>query len=202
MSRNSKTNNHLGAFKQNLQKERDSNYLIFIKKLVYCNCIELIRKKMLKKEKYVIFCLDKQKFALHLSDVERVVRIVEITPLSKVPEYILGAINLHGEFLPVVNLRILFNLNEREINLNDQLIITNTATKKVALWVNLVSDIIELEKKEILDSDKIMMDSEYVEGVFKYNDEIVVIHDLDTFLKVNKKVILKTTNKKKMTKAN
>ena len=152
---------------------------------------------MSKKKKYVIFWLDNQKFALHLSNVERVVRIVEVSPLSKAPEFILGTINFQGEFLPVVNLRILFELNERDISLNDQLIITNTNLRKVALWVDFVSDIIEREDEEIIESDKILIDSEYVEGAFKFNDEIVVIHDLDTFLKLNEKELLKTASKKK-----
>ena len=154
---------------------------------------------MSKKKKYVIFWLDKQKFALHLSNVERVVRIVEVSPLSKAPKYILGTINFQGEFLPVVNLRILFELNEKDISLNDQLIITNTSARKVALWVDFVSDIIEREDEEIIESDKILLDSKYVEGVFMFNEEIVEIHDLDTFLKLSEKALLKATSKKEET---
>jgi len=155
---------------------------------------------MLKKKKYVIFWLDNQKFALHLSNVERVVRIVEVSPLSKSSMYILGTINFQGKFLPVVNPRILFDLNKKDISLNDQLIITNTTIRKVAIWVDFVSDIIEREDEEIIELDKILINSIYVEGVFKFNDELVVIHDIDTFLKLNKKELLKTTNKKKETK--
>jgi len=153
---------------------------------------------MLKKRKYVIFWLDNQKFALHLSSVERVVRIVEVSHLLKAPKYILGTINFQGEFLPVINLRILFDLNERDIDLNDQLIITNTTEIKVALWVDNVSDIIEREDEEIIESDKILMESKYNEGAFKFNDELVVIHDLDMFLNLNKKPLLKTASKKKV----
>lgn len=146
---------------------------------------------------YIVFWLDSQKFALHLSNIERVVRIVEINPLPKAPSYILGTINFQGEFLPVVNLRKLFNISKREIDLNDQLIITNTNTRRIALWVDLVSDIIERENKEIIDTEKILMDSEYIEGAFKFNDEIVVIHDLDTFMKLKGKALLNITNNKK-----
>jgi purine-binding chemotaxis protein CheW len=153
---------------------------------------------MLKKKKYVIFWLDNQKFALHLSNVERVVRIVEVSPLSKTPKYIFGTINFQGEFLPVINLRILCDLNDRDIDLNDQLIITNTTKIKVALWVDCVSDIIEREDEEIIESDKILMKSKYNEGAFKFNDELVVIHDLDTFLNFNEKSLLKSINKKKV----
>ena len=152
---------------------------------------------MSEKKKYIIFWLDNQKYALHLANVERVVRIVEVSPLSKSPNCILGTINFQGEFLPVINLRILFDLNERDVDLKDQLIITNTTLRKVALWVDFVSDIIERGDEEIIDSDKILMDSEYVEGAFKFNEEMVIIHDLDTFLKLNEKSLSKTAIKKK-----
>jgi len=151
---------------------------------------------MLKKKKYVIFWLDNQKFALHLSSVERVVRIVEVSSLSKSPKYILGTINFQGEFLPVINLRVLFDLNERDIDLNDQLIITNTTEIKVALWVDNVSDIIEREDEEIINSNKILIESKYNEGAFKYNDELVVIQDLDAFIKSNEKALQKNLKKK------
>jgi purine-binding chemotaxis protein CheW len=153
---------------------------------------------MLKKKKYVIFWLDNQKFALHISNIERVVRIVEVSLLSKSPKYILGIINFQGEFLPVINLRILFDLNDRDIDLSDQLIITNTIEIKVALWVDCVSDIIEREDEKIIESNKILIESKYNEGAFKFNDELVVIHDLDAFLNFNKKSLLKTIDKKKV----
>ena len=98
---------------------------------------------MRKLNKLVVFRLDAQRFALYLSNVERIVRIVEINPLPKAPEYILGTINFQGKFIPVVNIRKLFLLPERDIDLNDQLIIANTSMRTVALWVDSVSDVVE-----------------------------------------------------------
>jgi len=70
----------------------------------------------------IIFSLDEPRYALPLSLVERVVRIVEITPLPKAPDIVMGVINMHGQILPVINVRRRFNLPEREIRLEDQLI--------------------------------------------------------------------------------
>lgn len=154
---------------------------------------------MLKKKKYVVFRVENRKFALHLSNVDRVVRIVEVTPLSKAPKFILGTINFKGEFLPVINLRILFDLIGKEISLSDQLIIATISSKKVALWVDFVSGIIERDDNEIIKTDKILLNSEYVEGSIKFNDEIVIIHDLETFFEQNEKAIERAKIKKKVT---
>jgi purine-binding chemotaxis protein CheW len=135
-----------------------------------------------KKNKLVVFSVDNQQFAVHLSNVERIVRIVEIDSLPLAPEYIAGTINFHGEFLAVVNMRKLFFLTQREAYINDQLIIMNTTSNKVALWVDSVNEIVEYTDDDISDPRKILLDVGYVEGLFKMRDGMVLIHDLDKFL--------------------
>ncbi len=151
---------------------------------------------MLKKNSYIVFWLDKQKFALNLSIVERVVRIAEVAPIPKTPDFILGAINYQGEFIPVVNTRNLFNLKEKDASLSDQLIIALVSNIKIALWVDSVSDIIEQDNKNIIKSDQVLMNSEYVEGALKLNDEMVIIYDLNTFFELNKEALIKPKHKK------
>ena len=49
----------------------------------------------------VLFALDEQRFALALSSVERIVRVVDVTPLPSAPPIVLGIINVKGEVVPV-----------------------------------------------------------------------------------------------------
>ncbi len=64
---------------------------------------------------FLIFSLEQQQYALHLSAVESVVWAVEITRLPKAPEIVMGLVNVRGRIFPVVNTRRRFNLSEREI---------------------------------------------------------------------------------------
>jgi len=137
---------------------------------------------MNRTSKLVVFHLDKQQFAIRLSNVDRIVRIVEIDPLPLAPEYILGTINYHGEFLPVVNIRKLFLLPQREIELTDQMIITSTTKTKVALWVDSVREIVELSDEDTASTSKVLLDVGYVDGLFKLRDGMVLIQDIDKFL--------------------
>ncbi len=130
----------------------------------------------------IVFTLDNQRFALPLSIVERAIRIIEIVPLPKAPEIVMGVINLHGKIIPVVNIRKRFHLPQREISLNDQLIISNTKKRPLAILVDSVLGVFEFPEKKIISADKILPDIEYVEGVAKLEEGIILIHDIDKFL--------------------
>jgi purine-binding chemotaxis protein CheW len=145
---------------------------------------------MNKSNQLFVFMLDDQRYALHLSAVVRVVRVVEITPLPKAPEIVLGVVNVQGQIIPVFNIRKRFRLPEREINLSDQLIIANTSKQPVALLVDAVSGVIELSEKEVTTFEKILPGTEYIEGVVKLEDGMIFIHDLDRFLSIEEEVAL------------
>ena len=130
----------------------------------------------------VLFALDDQRFALALSSVERVVRVVDVTPLPSAPPSVLGIVNVSGDVVPVYNLRRRFHLPEREIDLSDQLMIATTSRQTVALLVDSVSGVLEVAEDEIAVANKILPEMEYVDGVVKLPDGLVLIHDLDRFL--------------------
>ena len=132
--------------------------------------------------KLVVFQVDEQQFAMHLFTVERILPVMEICPLPLAPEYVLGTINFQGEFLPVVNLRKLFLIPQREMDLNDQLIVTTSSNTRVALWTDSVIGIVDRAEEEISKTNKILLDVGYVAGLFKLNDGMVLIHDLEKFL--------------------
>lgn len=132
----------------------------------------------------VVFTLDGQ-YALHLHNVERVVRAAEVTPLPRSPNIVLGVINAQGSILPVVNVRRRFRLMEREMEPTDRLIIAKTSLRRVALLVDSVTGVIERAKDDVVPADAIVPRTEYIEGVTKFNEDILLIHDLDSFLSLD-----------------
>lgn len=139
---------------------------------------------MSKADQYLAFILDDSLYGLNLSGVKRILRVVEVTPLPKAPEIVLGVINVQGQIIPVFNLRKRFRLREREINLGDQLIIAQTSRRKVALLADAVRGVVERSEGEIIPADQILPGMEYVEGVAKLEDGMALIHDLDRFLSI------------------
>ena len=138
----------------------------------------------------VHFNLDDQKYALFLSAIIRIIRVVEITGLPKAPEIVLGVINMHGRIIPVFNIRRRFRLPQREMQLGDQLIIASTSKRTVALLVDSVNDVIEIPEEKIIAGEKILPGLEYVEGVVKTEDGMILIHDLEQFLSLQEEKVL------------
>lgn len=138
----------------------------------------------------VIFTLDERRYALHLTAVQRIVRTVDVTPLPKAPDIALGVINVQGKIVPVVDVRKRFRLPEREMNLEDHLIIGRTSRRTVALLVDSVSGVIEYDEGSVIASQTILPGIDYVEGVVKLADGVVLIHDLDKFLSLDEEKIL------------
>ncbi len=130
----------------------------------------------------VVFALEGQRVALSVRDVERVVRAVEITPLPKAPEAILGVINIQGRVVPVFNLRRRFRMRERDVALTDLMLVARTTRRSVALVADTVAGVEEWTAQERVPPETIAPGIEYVEGVVKRPDGMIFIHDLDTFL--------------------
>jgi purine-binding chemotaxis protein CheW len=132
--------------------------------------------------KLVVFELQGQRYALRLAAVLRVFAVAEITPLPNAPAIVLGVINVRGRVVPVVDMNTRFGLSPREIELSDCLIVARTSRRPVALLVSAVSGVIDCSQAQIDAADSIVTHAQYVEGVVKLDDGLVLIHDLDTFL--------------------
>jgi purine-binding chemotaxis protein CheW len=136
-------------------------------------------------DQLVVFTLNDQRYGLPLSAVERVVRMVAVTLLPKAPQIVLGVVNVQGRVVPVVDLRRRFRLPERDFALADQLLIARTARRPVALAADAVTGVLEYSAREAVGAQDIVPGIEYVEGVVKLPDGLVLIHDLDKFLSLD-----------------
>jgi purine-binding chemotaxis protein CheW len=129
---------------------------------------------------FVVFVLDERRFALRLTAVERVVRLVEITALPDAPEMVLGVINVHGRIIPAVSLRQRLRLPEREPRLSDQLVVAHTARRTVALLADAVTGVIEAGDQEVASTPTMLPGLGHEGAVVNFPDGMVPILDLDT----------------------
>jgi len=123
----------------------------------------------------VLFSLDDQRYALDLGRVQRVVRVVAVTPLPKAPPIVLGLVDCGGEVIPVVNLRKRFNHPPRDARLSDQLIIATTGRRTVALLVDSVHGVAAA-------MGTLLPGLCLIAGAVKRPDGLILIHDLERLL--------------------
>jgi purine-binding chemotaxis protein CheW len=137
----------------------------------------------------LVFTLDEQQYALSLDAVEQIVRAAATTPLPRAPEIILGVLDIQGEIVPVIDVRKRFRMPAREIRPADQFIIARARSLKVALVVDAAQGVVEVAAGQI-HPDDFMSDMEYVSGVTRTEDGLVLIHDLDKFLSLEEEKLL------------
>lgn len=141
-------------------------------------------------EQLVVFTLDQQEVALPLGSVIRVMHAVQIKSLPKSPEIISGIINVKGEIIPVVDIRKRFGATSRELIPDDQLIIADTGKRKVALMVDQVNGIKSITSRQHENTKETLPYAEYIKGVVKTEDEMILIYDLEQFLNLEEEMEL------------
>lgn len=134
---------------------------------------------------FVVFTLDDRVYALRLAAVERVARMVAVTPLPKAPEIVMGVVNVRGRILAVFDIRRRFHLPAREIAVSDLLVIARTSRRAAALVADAVAGVREYPEEAVVEAKSVLPGLEYVEGVVKLPDGLVLIHDLDRFLSLD-----------------
>ncbi|MGI8738089.1 MAG: chemotaxis protein CheW [Gammaproteobacteria bacterium] len=133
----------------------------------------------------VAFRLDEQRYALPLMAVERVIRAVDVTPLPDAPPVVCGVMDMHGDVLPVLNIRGRFGLPDRKIDPADQFLIAQTTQRTMVLVVDETLGVIRVPRSALIDSAQIVPGLDYVQGVVKLDDGLVLIHNLEKFLSMD-----------------
>lgn len=131
------------------------------------------------------FSLEGHDYAVLLSQVERIVHVVEVAPLPKAPEVVLGIVNFSGRIIPVVDIRRRFGLPAKETEIYDFLVLARTSRREIAFTADTVAGVIDCPVAEIIAAEKIVPGLEYLQGVMRLKDGLIFIHDLDRFLSLD-----------------
>lgn len=133
----------------------------------------------------VAFSIEGQRYALHLPVVERVLRMVAVSPLPKAPAIILGVVNFHGQVIPVLDLQRRFGLSSRNHGLSSRLLVARTSRRTIALPVNEVLGVQEVAAETVTLPDAVFPGIGLVAGIVALPDGVLFIHDLDAFLSLD-----------------
>ena len=137
----------------------------------------------------VVFALDEQRFALPVAAVERIVPAVYVTPLPNGPAMVLGVINVQGRIVPVMNLRKRCRIAEREIEVEDEMIIAHTSRRTVALVVD-STEVVTCAEEDLTPVDQILPGLDYANQVLKRPEVMVLIYSLESLLSTEDELVL------------
>ena len=131
----------------------------------------------------VVFAVAGARFGLELAAVARVIRAVAVRAVADLPEVVAGVVDLHGELIPVFDVRRRLGLPARAIGPDDQFLGARAARRTVALVVDAVEGVSEFPADTVLPAAEIARDDGgMVAGVVTHAAGMVVIYDLEKFL--------------------
>ncbi|HSV34153.1 MAG TPA: chemotaxis protein CheW [Ramlibacter sp.] len=133
-------------------------------------------------EQLVVFSLDRQRFALPLAMVRRVVRAAEVTAIPNAPGVVSGVVDVQGEVIAVLDVRARLGMPHRPISLSDQFLIARTRQRSVALVIDQAQGLVEVTGIEAAPPSLDAPWFSQFQGVAQLNDGLVLIQDLEKFL--------------------
>ncbi|MDA8079855.1 MAG: chemotaxis protein CheW [Nitrospiraceae bacterium] len=144
-------------------------------------------KEELKESQIITFNLGEE-YGVPISQVREIVRVAGITRVPNSPAYMEGVINLRGRVLPVLNLRKRLKLEDCGLSKSSRIIVTEVGSKVIGLLVDAVSHVIrvpagvvEAPPEEVLE-----VDTDYLTGVCKLKERLVILLDLEKLLRREK----------------
>lgn len=119
------------------------------------------------------FTLNKEEYALEIASVQEIIKIQKMTRVPRSRKYIIGVINLRGIVIPIIDLNLRFELEKRELNDSQRVIILKINNVFVGIVVDSVSEVIEVDQDQILSNPtiKASISQEYLKGLCKLGEE-------------------------------
>lgn len=90
---------------------------------------------------YIEFCIDNEQYAIQIQDIYEIIKIQDITQIPNVRSYLKGVINLRGNIVPVISLRNLFDLEEKEFSKATRIIVVHHQEDTVGIIVDRVNKV-------------------------------------------------------------
>lgn len=140
----------------------------------------------------VIFRLANEEYGLPITKVQEINRLVPITKLPQTAAFMEGVINLRGRIIPVIDLRKRFQLTVTDYAEDTRIIIVEVNGQTVGIIVDAVTEVVRLAAASVEPPPpSFMLDSQYIHGVGKMEDRLLILLDIDKILTVQEEITLR-----------
>ncbi len=137
---------------------------------------------------FIVIKLGDEQYGIDIKYIDNIVRMQHITRVPKVASYLKGVINLRGEVVPVMSIRIKMGLPEDEITKSSRIIILKMEQQgTIGVIVDEVKEVVTLEAAQI---EKVAYDSKdekdnFISGIGKYEGGLISLLDLNLVVPEN-----------------
>ena len=142
------------------------------------------RKAVEATEHLATFVLSGEEYGVDVRLVQEIIRITEITPIPRAPEFVRGVINLRGRIIPVVDLKRKLGLGEVAPSRQARIVVVKIRERLIGLLVDGASQVLKVPVSSIEPPPEefVEIDSSYIRGVAKLQDRLIILVDLAKIL--------------------
>ncbi len=145
---------------------------------------EALKKQDAELMQLVTFSIGEEEFGVDILKVQEIIRTMEITKVPRAPQFVEGVINLRGKVIPIIDLRRRFGLEARGHDKNTRIIVIEINNMIVGFVVDSVSEVLRIPFSTVEPPPPVVSgtESEYISGVGKLEDRLLILLDLDRLL--------------------
>lgn len=150
-------------------------------------------------KQYLTFKLGDEMFAINVAQVREVLDISSITRVPRAPGFMRGVINVRGSVVPVVDLRLKFDMEKTENTVDSRIVVMELSLEGdqtvLGAMADSVHDVMDLENDNIEDPPNIgsRWRTEFIRGIGKRNGEFIIILDIDRVFSSDELSIIQET---------
>ena len=150
--------------------------------------------------KYLTFVLATEEYAVDILRVQEIKGWNKVTTIPNTPEYICGVINLRGTIVPIIDLRLRFNLELQEYGPMTVVVVVkvlsqaNGKERIMGIVVDAVSDVYDVAENDIKPPPDFgsVISTEFVKGLATVDEKMVIVLDIDRLLNSNELAIVES----------
>jgi purine-binding chemotaxis protein CheW len=135
-------------------------------------------------QQLVVFELGAELYGVEIARVHEIIRLQTVTRVPRAPAFVEGVINLRGKVIPVVDLRRRFGLPSAEHTRSTRIVVVEIGDQVVGIVVDGVSEVLRVNTATVEPPSPVVagIDSEYLHGIAKLPERLVILLDLDRVL--------------------
>ncbi len=130
-------------------------------------------------DQVILFDLADQRYALPISEVQEIQQLVQPTGLPGTAPSLLGVIDLRGEVVPVIDLRLVLGMDEASYGLQTPMVVVRTGSRLAALVVDEVEDVVDVPPESMRAPSGVHELADRMLGVCRFPDGLVFVLDLE-----------------------
>ncbi len=133
-----------------------------------------------KAGKYLTFALGKEEYGVEILKVREIIGMMEITSVPRTPHFVKGVVNLRGKVIPVVDLRLKFNMEEADRTEETCIIVVAFRGMEMGVVVDRVSEVLDIDGEQIEDAPAfgVDVDTDFILGMGKANGRVTILLDI------------------------